>query len=212
LNLDLFTTLAAVTENRGEVADMAAYLRDPNTFGSQLKFAFKRMGAAVRGLINFTFGGLLGSKRYYKFEPNTLVYMQFLNEMLIEVAAWMELAEVPNKDNDIEKWENNSKSEAEIEKDLEKPYDSGMKKDEGTGLVSTPYRGLSKSLSVLNILPGWKTKNIIHRQNNTNESNSKTSGALSFTTEALFFFYKILNIKKNNHMKICTKLTNNVIH
>jgi hypothetical protein len=171
LNLGLFSTLKVLTGSRSDTADMTSYLRDPKGTMS-IKFMFKKMGAAIRGILNFTTGGILSGKRFYKFTPNMRVYMRFVNEMLIEIAAWMKLAQIPSTDKSaLDAWNNKDRIGADSEKDaeeIERLIDSESQKSTMTGntemgIPASPYRGASKTLSVLNILPGWRTKNVIHR-------------------------------------------------
>jgi hypothetical protein len=182
LNLGLFSSLKVLAGSGSDTEDMTSYLRDPK--GSNLKFMFKKMGAAIRGIINFTTGGILSGKRFYKFEPNMRVYMRFVNEMLIEVAAWMDLAKIPviQKDkNDFSDFDGSQydrigtdeTSAKQVESMIKNGTDSSMKGKRDMGLPSSPYRGAAKTLSVLNILPGWRTKNVRARIDNNESLGSK---------------------------------------
>jgi hypothetical protein len=145
-----------------------------------MKFAFMKVGAAIRSVLNFAVGGLLGGARFYKFKSNTRIYMRFVNEMLIEVAAWMSLAKLPELD--LEAYderggydEGTAKSlEAEMEKadysdsdpDKVGSADQIGEGDDGFAVPrSKGYAGLSKTLSVLNIIPGWRVGNISDKDN-----------------------------------------------
>jgi hypothetical protein len=176
LNIGLFGTLASLAGSGGATADMSRYLRDPGT--NPITFAFQKVGAAIRGILNFTVGGLLGGARFYKFEPNTRIYMKFVNEMLIEVAAWMNLAGLPVLDfNEYDDRGGNDKEKADaLEKKMEEFKAGGSDPDivggsdqmgEGDESFQVPrskgYLGLSKTLSVLNIIPGWRVGNIANR-------------------------------------------------
>jgi hypothetical protein len=178
LNIGLFSALAALTKD-GSTADMSSYLRDPGN-ANFMKFAFQKVGAAIRSVLNFTVGGLLGGKRFYKFKSNTRIYMRFVNEMLIEVATWMDLAKLPILD--LEAYddrggydettatalENSMESSDYADSDPEKGG-SAEQIGEGEDSFSVPrskgYAGLSKTLSVLNIIPGWRVGNIADKDN-----------------------------------------------
>lgn len=164
LNLGLLG-IASALASPSATHDMTSYLRDPNG-GAGFKFVFQKMGAALRGILNFTVGGIISGKRFYKFNPNSRIYMRFVNEMLIEVAAWMDLARVPVLDKEY--WDNKDRAgtteeEAEeIEKELDKEENCQINYAQVGDFkvpASSGYRGLSQTLSVLNILPGWKTGN-----------------------------------------------------
>jgi hypothetical protein len=186
LNTSLFGMIGALSSNgAGASADMSAYLRDPGH--NPIRLAFTAVGAAVRGILNFTVGGLLSSKRFYDFKPNMRVYMRFVNEMLIEVAAWMNLAKLPELD--LNNYDDNDGSEStekadDLESKMQNFVDAistASDKDEskiggldqlGEGKSaytiqrSSGYKGLSSTLSVLNILPGWKVSNTQNAQTN----------------------------------------------
>jgi hypothetical protein len=165
LNTGLFGIIATLASNGlGSSGDMAKYLRDPQT--NPIKFAFQKIGAAIRGIINFTVGGLVSGTRFYKFEPNMRVYMKFVNEMLIEVASWMGLAMLPQ--SDLEDYSDRGGDTQESAEALEVKMNSSLYKEseidvDTLGDFSIPrskgYKGLGKSLSVLNILGGWKAHN-----------------------------------------------------
>jgi hypothetical protein len=171
LNTTLFALIGQMANTRDDTADMTSYLRNPSK--NSLKFMFKKMGAAIRGVINFTTGGIVSGKRFYKFEPNTRIYMRFVNEMLIEVASWMGLTSLPSDDQkELHSWDNKDKigltqKEAEeIEKQIENNATSSkMTGNKEQGIPASGYRGLAKTLSVLNILSGWRTKNTVSRYN-----------------------------------------------
>jgi hypothetical protein len=160
MNIGLFAAIGAFTSNITDgTASMANYLRDPKP--NPIKFGFMKIGAAIRGVINFMTGGILSSKRFYKFEPAPRQYMRFVNEMLIEIASWMNLAGVPAADvSDNYSQENDGKiiENAENAEELLKKYsqDNGKTDEIFQFPQSKGYAGKSPYLSVLNIIPGWK--------------------------------------------------------
>jgi hypothetical protein len=165
LNLGMFSILGAITKERGTTADLASYLRDPDGAGL-IKFTFQKIGAAFRGVLNFAVGGLLARKSFYEFVSSTRVYMRFVNEMLIEVSSWMDLGKSPIVDT--QDWPDDRPQETgegdpdkptpeEIKLSTPVPPDKNGEMDEVYGLPQNEgYAGYSKTLSVLNILPGWK--------------------------------------------------------
>jgi hypothetical protein len=165
LNTGLFGIIATLASNGlNSSGDMAKYLRDP--LSNPIKFAFQKIGAAIRGILNFTVGGLVSGTRFYKFEPNMRVYMKFVNEMLIEVASWMGLAMLPQADlEDYSDRGGDTKESAEaLESKMNKsiPIEKEIDVD-NLGDFSIPrskgYKGLAKTLSVLNIIGGWRASN-----------------------------------------------------
>jgi hypothetical protein len=168
-NLGLFGVLGQLAGTNGEVASLSDYLRDPAGGFDFIRFTFQKIGAAIRGILNFSVGGLLAKKRYYNFKATPRVYMRFVNEMLIEIAAWMDLAKSPVADT--EDWPDDGVATADLaladesaetqeEQKLNKPLtnEQNGEMDDVYGLPqSGTYAGYSKTLSVLNILPGWKS-------------------------------------------------------
>jgi hypothetical protein len=97
--------------------------------------------------------------------------MRFVNEMLIEVASWMNLARIPSVDtsdpyafNDRIGMEEKEAIELEetLDKELTGEFDAieSGEGDSGYSLPSAGYQGLYKTISVLNILPGWRVTNV----------------------------------------------------
>jgi hypothetical protein len=172
LNTGLFGVIGALASNGSESADMSNYLRDPGN--NPIKLAFTAVGAAIKGVLNFTVGGLLSGLRFYNFKPNMRIYMKFVNEMLIEVASWMDLATLPVFDLEEDYSGGEQEPDKEGTNDLEtrmskySPSTSGPEEKiggvdqigEGTSAFtlqrSTGYKGIRETLSVFNILPGWR--------------------------------------------------------
>jgi hypothetical protein len=185
LNLGLFTQIGGLLGNGDGGASMSSYLRDPAN--NKMNFGFQHVGAAIRGVLNFLGGGLFGGSRLYKFTSNARIYSRFVNEMLIELASWMNLASLPVIDGangyggDIYDNGYTGDNDKNIENMIKAPFGNNAKIFDSlfklTGTDS--YAGLAQSLSVLNVLPKYSTKGRVTKSN-TAQHNDVASSIVDF--------------------------------
>lgn len=100
INMKLLCGLGSLFFNNNSGKTLANYLRDPET--NFIKRGFQHLTSAISTVASFAAGGILRKKKMYKFTSTNKVYLQYVNEIILEIAAWMGLGRFKIKDEGIE--------------------------------------------------------------------------------------------------------------
>lgn len=89
VNMKLLTGLTSLWFNNASGKSLGDYLRDPSL--NPIKMLGAKLSAALGTVASGISRIIMRNKRMYKFEPNGHVYLSYVNEILVETAAWMGL-------------------------------------------------------------------------------------------------------------------------
>lgn len=196
INMSLITGLTAAWFGNEDGKNLSEYLRDPNK--NLIRKAFQKLGSAVATAASFVSGGILRKKKMYKFTSTSKVYMQYVNEILLEIASWMGLGTMPidsstysetvdmmNSDDTSSGDTGNPDAVDATETSLEN-IKSGVGINTTNGIIgSSSYAGKCASLSVYNILPQFK-KNSSSSSDTTSDNSVYENSDSDFNITDLF--------------------------
>lgn len=100
INMKLLCGLGSLFFNNSAGKTLANYLRDPET--NFIKRGFQHLASAIGTVVSFAAGGILRKKKMYKFTSTNKVYLQYVNEIILEIAAWMGLGRFQIKDQGVD--------------------------------------------------------------------------------------------------------------
>ncbi len=98
INMKLLTGLTSLWFNNASGKSLGDYLRDPSL--NPIKMAAQKLSAMMGTVVSGVSRIFMRNKRMYKFTPNGHVYLSYVNEILVETAAWMGLGRYDFNDSE----------------------------------------------------------------------------------------------------------------